>query len=163
MGAGHKDKWWFLGTCQNFREKRTNIHIWDVKPEVCFSVCVCVCRTFSLCAGDNRSAEMAIAHVATEYVFSDFLLKEPNQARYRSVRTELAVDKMVTCVAVGLPLLLISLAFAQEVSVGKCGWYGASSKTGSWLVQVQNRRLFLTDYNPVSGSSVACCSGIRED
>lgn len=61
---------------------------------------------------------MAIAHVATEYVFSDFLLKEPNQARYRSVRTELAADKMVTCVAVGLPLLLISLAFAQEVSVG---------------------------------------------
>ncbi|XP_018530350.1 pannexin-1 [Lates calcarifer] len=61
---------------------------------------------------------MAIAHVATEYVFSDFLLKDPNQARYRSVRTELAVDKMVTCVAVGLPLLLISLAFAQEVSVG---------------------------------------------
>ncbi|KAM3874784.1 pannexin-1-like [Diretmus argenteus] len=61
---------------------------------------------------------MAIAHVATEYVFSDFLLKEPSQARYRSIRTELAVDKMVTCVAVGLPLLLISLAFAQEVSVG---------------------------------------------
>uniref|UniRef100_A0A3Q1GMQ4 Uncharacterized protein n=1 Tax=Acanthochromis polyacanthus TaxID=80966 RepID=A0A3Q1GMQ4_9TELE len=61
---------------------------------------------------------MAIAHVATEYVFSDFLLKEPNQARYRSVRTELAVDKVVTCVTVGLPLLLISLAFAQEVSVG---------------------------------------------
>lgn len=61
---------------------------------------------------------MAIAHVATEYVFSDFLLKEPNTARYKNVRTELAVDKMVTCVAVGLPLLLISLAFAQEVSVG---------------------------------------------
>ncbi|XP_017293483.1 pannexin-1 isoform X2 [Kryptolebias marmoratus] len=61
---------------------------------------------------------MAIAHVATEYVFSDFLLKDPNQARYRSVRTELAVDKMVTCMVVGLPLLLISLAFAQEVSVG---------------------------------------------
>lgn len=61
---------------------------------------------------------MAIAHVATEYVFSDFLLKEPNQNRYRSVRTELALDKMVTCIAVGLPLLLISLAFAQEVSVG---------------------------------------------
>ncbi|TDH15404.1 hypothetical protein EPR50_G00030620 [Perca flavescens] len=61
---------------------------------------------------------MAIAHVATEYVFSDFLLKDPNQSRYHNVRTELAVDKMVTCVAVGLPLLLISLAFAQEVSVG---------------------------------------------
>lgn len=62
---------------------------------------------------------MAIAHVATEYVFRDFLLKEPGQGRYRAVRTELAVDKMVTCVAVGLPLLLISLAFAQEVSVGE--------------------------------------------
>ncbi|XP_057684790.1 pannexin-1-like [Corythoichthys intestinalis] len=61
---------------------------------------------------------MAIAHVATEYVFGDFLLKDPNQTRYRNIRTELAVDKMVTCVAVGLPLLLISLAFAQEVSVG---------------------------------------------
>lgn len=61
---------------------------------------------------------MAIAHVATEYVFSDFLLKEPNQPRYRNIRTELAVDKLVTCVAVGLPLLFISLAFAQEVSVG---------------------------------------------
>ncbi|PWA22376.1 hypothetical protein CCH79_00018198 [Gambusia affinis] len=61
---------------------------------------------------------MAIAHVATEYVFSDFRLKDPSQARYQNIRTELAVDKMVTCVAVGLPLLFISLAFAQEVSVG---------------------------------------------
>lgn len=72
---------------------------------------------------------MAIAHVATEYVFSDFLLKDPNQARYRNVRTELAVDKIVTCVAVGLPLLLISLAFAQEVSVGE--WSRGTSKVGS--------------------------------
>ncbi|KAL0973088.1 hypothetical protein UPYG_G00198800 [Umbra pygmaea] len=61
---------------------------------------------------------MAIARVATDYVFSDFLLKEQGQSRYLAVRTELAVDKMVKCVAVGLPLLLISLAFAQEVSVG---------------------------------------------
>lgn len=62
---------------------------------------------------------MAIAHVATEYVFSDFLLKEPNESKYKGVRLDLAVDKLVTFVAVGLPLLLISLAFAQEVSVGK--------------------------------------------
>ncbi|KAG7470893.1 hypothetical protein MATL_G00118720 [Megalops atlanticus] len=62
---------------------------------------------------------MAIAHVATEYVFTDFLLKEPTESqKYRGVRVELAVDKLVTCIAVGLPLLLISLAFAQEVSVG---------------------------------------------
>lgn len=62
---------------------------------------------------------MAIAHVATEYVFSDFLLKEPTEAKYKGVRLELAVDKIVTLLAVGLPLFLISLAFAQEVSVGK--------------------------------------------
>ncbi|XP_073326775.1 pannexin-1-like [Pagrus major] len=61
---------------------------------------------------------MAIAHVATEYVFSDFLLKDPTEAKYRGVRLELAVDKIVTVLAVGLPLFLISLAFAQEVSVG---------------------------------------------
>ncbi|XP_016383616.1 pannexin-1a isoform X2 [Sinocyclocheilus rhinocerous] len=62
---------------------------------------------------------MAIAHAATEYVFSDFVLKEPaSENRYKGIRLDLALDKMVTCVAVGLPLLLISLAFAQEVSVG---------------------------------------------
>lgn len=64
---------------------------------------------------------MAIAHVATEYVFSDFLLKDPTEGqstKYKGVRLELAVDKIVTFLAVGLPLFLISLAFAQEVSVG---------------------------------------------
>ncbi|XP_072467437.1 pannexin-1 isoform X2 [Notamacropus eugenii] len=61
---------------------------------------------------------MAIAHLATEYVFSDFLLKEPTEPKFKGLRLELAVDKMVTCIAVGLPLLLISLAFAQEISIG---------------------------------------------
>ncbi|KAG8015121.1 Pannexin-1 [Nibea albiflora] len=61
---------------------------------------------------------MAIAHVATEYVFSDFLLKDPTEGKYKGVRLELALDKIVTFLAVGLPLFLISLAFAQEVSVG---------------------------------------------
>lgn len=70
---------------------------------------------------------MAIAHVATEYVFSDFLLKEPSESKYKGVRLELAVDKIVTFIAVGLPLLLISLAFAQEVSVGE---YNYASITG---------------------------------
>ncbi|KAG8136992.1 hypothetical protein E2320_005539 [Naja naja] len=60
---------------------------------------------------------MAIAHIATEYVFSDFLLKEPSETRYKGLRLELALDKLVTCIAVGLPLLLISLAFAQEISL----------------------------------------------
>lgn len=62
---------------------------------------------------------MAIARVATEYVFSDFLLKEQSESKYKGVRLELATDKLVSFIAVGLPLLLISLAFAQEVSVGQ--------------------------------------------
>ncbi|KAM9314956.1 pannexin-1b [Pholidichthys leucotaenia] len=62
---------------------------------------------------------MAIATVATEYVFSDFLLKDQTaEVKYRGVRLELALDKIVTILAAGLPLFLISLAFAQEVSVG---------------------------------------------
>ncbi|NWI93737.1 PANX1 protein, partial [Pitta sordida] len=43
---------------------------------------------------------------------------EPPETRYKGLRLELALDKIVTCIAVGLPLLLISLAFAQEVSIG---------------------------------------------
>lgn len=62
---------------------------------------------------------MAIAHLATEYVFSDFLLKEPSEPKFKGLRLELAVDKMVTYIAVGLPLLLISLAYAQEISIGR--------------------------------------------
>ncbi|XP_067841557.1 pannexin-1a [Heptranchias perlo] len=61
---------------------------------------------------------MAITHAAAEYVFSDFLLKEPSDSRHKGVRLDLAVDKIVTLVSVGLPLLLISLAYAQEISVG---------------------------------------------
>ncbi|XP_055971201.1 pannexin-1 isoform X2 [Sorex fumeus] len=61
---------------------------------------------------------MAIAHLATEYVFSDFLLKEPTEPKFKGLRLELALDKLVTCVGVGLPLLLVSLAFAQEISTG---------------------------------------------
>ncbi|XP_061578840.1 pannexin-1-like [Cololabis saira] len=61
---------------------------------------------------------MAIAAAATEYVFSDFLLKDAVEPKYKGVRLELAVDKIVTFLTVGLPLFLISLAFAQEVSVG---------------------------------------------
>ncbi|NWV95221.1 PANX1 protein, partial [Machaerirhynchus nigripectus] len=43
---------------------------------------------------------------------------EPPETRYKGLRLELALDKIVTCIAVGLPLLLISLAFAQEISIG---------------------------------------------
>ncbi|KAF6105348.1 pannexin 1 [Phyllostomus discolor] len=61
---------------------------------------------------------MAIAHLATEYVFSDFLLKEPSEPKFKGLRLELALDKIITYITVGMPLLLISLAYAQEISMG---------------------------------------------
>lgn len=74
---------------------------------------------------------MAIAHLATEYVFSDFLLKEPSEPKFKGLRLELAVDKMVTYIAVGLPLLLISLAYAQEISIGRArGGRGVAGGAG---------------------------------
>lgn len=72
---------------------------------------------------------MAIASVATEYVFSDFLLKDATEAKYKGVRLDSALDKIVTFLAVGLPLFLISLAFAQEVSVGELLWGNNYSDT----------------------------------
>uniref|UniRef100_A0A8C3GIK1 Pannexin n=1 Tax=Cairina moschata TaxID=8855 RepID=A0A8C3GIK1_CAIMO len=45
-------------------------------------------------------------------------LGTPQSNPCRGLRLELALDKIVTCIAVGLPLLLISLAFAQEISIG---------------------------------------------
>lgn len=115
--------WLFLVPMSDLTEKES---IWD---ESNMSSHLHICNN-SRVTGRQQTDTMAIPHMATEYVFSDFLLKDQSQARYRSVRTELAVDKMVTCVAVGLPLLLISLAFAQEVSVGE------------WLVKTKQTCLF---------------------
>ncbi|KAG7277289.1 hypothetical protein CRUP_036958, partial [Coryphaenoides rupestris] len=61
---------------------------------------------------------MAIAYAATELIFSDFLLKDPIDSNYKRLRLEMAIDKIVTFLTVGLPLFLFSLSFAQEVSVG---------------------------------------------
>ncbi|XP_078514993.1 pannexin-1-like [Lissotriton helveticus] len=61
---------------------------------------------------------MAIARIAAQYVFSDFLLKDSSDNKYKGLRQELALDKIISCLAVGLPILLISLAFAQEISTG---------------------------------------------
>uniref|UniRef100_H3CL66 Pannexin n=1 Tax=Tetraodon nigroviridis TaxID=99883 RepID=H3CL66_TETNG len=61
---------------------------------------------------------MAIAQVLPPSTcFPHFLLRGPVETKYAGVRLELPWDKMVTF-TVGLPLFLISLSFAQEVSVG---------------------------------------------
>uniref|UniRef100_A0A672JDP5 Pannexin n=1 Tax=Salarias fasciatus TaxID=181472 RepID=A0A672JDP5_SALFA len=57
---------------------------------------------------------MEIAHVATEYVFPDFLLRDPTETNV----TGLIIQLYMSFWRQLLPLFLISLAFAQEVSFG---------------------------------------------
>uniref|UniRef100_A0A8D0G8S6 Pannexin n=1 Tax=Sphenodon punctatus TaxID=8508 RepID=A0A8D0G8S6_SPHPU len=61
---------------------------------------------------------MSIAHTAAEYMLSDALLPDPNGSRAKGLRLELPRDRIVKFVAVGLPLFLVSLAFAREFSTG---------------------------------------------
>nr|XP_032833830.1 pannexin-3-like isoform X2 [Petromyzon marinus] len=61
---------------------------------------------------------MSIAAAAAEYIFSDSLLKDSADARFKGLRLELPADRLLKFITVGLPLMLISLAFAQEISIG---------------------------------------------
>ncbi|OCT70426.1 pannexin-3 [Xenopus laevis] len=60
---------------------------------------------------------MSLANRAAEYMLSDALLPD-NPEKSRGLRLELPLDRIITLVSVGLPLLLISLAFAREISTG---------------------------------------------
>lgn len=62
---------------------------------------------------------MSLAHTAAEYMLSDALLPDRRGPRLKGLRLELPLDRMVKFVAMGFPLLLMSLAFAQEFSSGK--------------------------------------------
>ncbi|PIO28695.1 hypothetical protein AB205_0060510, partial [Aquarana catesbeiana] len=60
---------------------------------------------------------MSIAHRAAEYMLSDALL--PDQPlNKKALRLELPLDRIIKLVTVGLPLLLVSLTFAREMSSG---------------------------------------------
>ncbi|XP_003472765.1 pannexin-3 [Cavia porcellus] len=61
---------------------------------------------------------MSLAHTAAEYMLSDALLPDRRGSHLKGLRLELPLDRMVKFVAVGFPLLLMSLAFAQEFSSG---------------------------------------------
>ncbi|XP_054853843.1 pannexin-3 [Eublepharis macularius] len=61
---------------------------------------------------------MSIAHTAGEYMLSDALLPDPKGSRAKGLRLELSCDRIVKFVTVGLPLFLVSLAFAREFSAG---------------------------------------------
>ncbi|ELW72214.1 Pannexin-3 [Tupaia chinensis] len=61
---------------------------------------------------------MALARTAAQYMLSDALLPDRRGARLKGLRLELPLDRVVKLVAVGFPLLLVSLAFAREFSSG---------------------------------------------
>ncbi|KAM4651938.1 pannexin-3 [Discoglossus pictus] len=60
---------------------------------------------------------MSIANRAAEYMLSDALLPD-NYPRKKGLRLELPIDRVIKLISVGLPLLLVSVAFAREISTG---------------------------------------------
>uniref|UniRef100_UPI00398E45A9 pannexin-3-like n=1 Tax=Pristiophorus japonicus TaxID=55135 RepID=UPI00398E45A9 len=60
---------------------------------------------------------MSIASIATEFILSDSLIREPKDSRAKGLRLELATDRMIKFISVGLPLLLVSAALAKEISL----------------------------------------------
>nr|XP_055064229.1 pannexin-3 [Misgurnus anguillicaudatus] len=59
---------------------------------------------------------MSIANTAAQAMLSDALLRDSNGDRH--LELDLPLDKVIKFVSVGLPLLLVSMAFAREISIG---------------------------------------------
>lgn len=63
---------------------------------------------------------MSIAKLAAQAMLSDALLQEGSGInRINHLELELPLDKVIKFVSVGLPLLLVCMAFAREVSLGE--------------------------------------------
>ncbi|XP_068515301.1 pannexin-3 isoform X2 [Anas acuta] len=75
--------------------------------------------------------KMSLSHTAAEYMLSDALLPDPSGSRAKGLRLELPSDRMLKFIAVGLPLFLVSLAFAREFSAGsQISCFSPSNFTG---------------------------------
>ncbi|XP_064424708.1 pannexin-3 [Latimeria chalumnae] len=61
---------------------------------------------------------MSIARTAAEYMLSDSLVPDTRDSRLKGLCLELPLDRTIKFVSVGLPLLLVSLAFAREITLG---------------------------------------------
>ncbi|CAM4729856.1 unnamed protein product [Leuciscus chuanchicus] len=62
---------------------------------------------------------MSIANTAAQAMLSDALLRDSNgDSRIRHLELDLPLDKVIKFISVGLPLLLVSMAFAREISIG---------------------------------------------
>ncbi|XP_043105772.1 uncharacterized protein LOC122352422 [Puntigrus tetrazona] len=67
----------------------------------------------------STAASMSIANTAAQAMLSDALLRDSNgDNRIRHLELDLPLDKVIKFVSVGLPLLLVSMAFAREISIG---------------------------------------------
>lgn len=63
---------------------------------------------------------MSIAKAAAKAMLSDALLQDsPGIHRLNHLELELPLDKVIKFVSVGLPLLLVCMAFAREISLGE--------------------------------------------
>lgn len=63
---------------------------------------------------------MSIAKAAAKAMLSDALLQDgPGINRISHLELELPLDKVIKFVTVGLPLMLVCLAFAREISLGE--------------------------------------------
>lgn len=63
---------------------------------------------------------MSIAQAAAKAMLSDALLQgSPGINRISHLELELPLDKVIKFVSVGLPLLLVCMAFAREISLGE--------------------------------------------
>ncbi|KAM8927345.1 pannexin-3 [Pelodytes ibericus] len=61
---------------------------------------------------------MAISEKVAEYMLSDALLPDIHPPNKKRLRLELPLDRIIKLVSIGLPLLLVSLSFAREISNG---------------------------------------------
>lgn len=63
---------------------------------------------------------MSIAKAAAKAMLSDALLPDnPGIFRFSHLELELPIDKVIKYVSVGLPLMLVCMAFVREISLGK--------------------------------------------
>lgn len=63
---------------------------------------------------------MSIAKAAAKAMLSDALLQDgPGINRINHLELELPLDKVIKFVTVGLPMMLVCMAFAREISLGE--------------------------------------------
>nr|XP_046267429.1 homeobox protein PKNOX2 [Scatophagus argus] len=67
----------------------------------------------------STAFKMSIAKAAAKAMLSDALLQDsPGINRINHLELELPLDKVIKFVSVGLPLMLVCMAFAREISLG---------------------------------------------